>query len=95
MTMIQKVVLMTHFVIVDNDGHSKLEKPARLTIRVFSSVKWKKQGDGNTVYPKLLRQTKLLSLVCLESNDDDDDDDDNDSCGDGDDVPSLGEPLLH
>ena len=43
MTMIQKVVLMTHFVIdVDNDGHSKLEKPARLTIRVFSSVKWKK-----------------------------------------------------
>ena len=34
-TMIQKVVLMTHFVIVDNDGHSKLEKPARLTIRVF------------------------------------------------------------
>ena len=43
-TMIQKVVLMTHFVIVDNDGHSKLEKPARLTIRVSSSVKWKKIG---------------------------------------------------
>ena len=44
MTMIQKVVLMTHFVIVDNDGHSKLEKPARLTIRVFFLSNGKKLG---------------------------------------------------